>query len=351
MRLRTATTTVLAALLLTGCSQPVEWKDRYDPNGLQPEIGQQLTPSEYLQLEAIGAPTVKVGEHTLAYTVPRITNSDGSQKNGRFTQSQHLRMVLDTTDLPYHCEDTKHWESGFGGKPVTPNKDGAEDCLAGFTIVTSPTDDSNTYGEGDERATNKDFLVHGVNTIDLDAINPDHIKIMITLASGKYTFFDALTGETHRSEVIAAAQKVTATTTPGLTGDQENQLSRLMPHYVHNGYFLEAAPATVTKDDNGRSTLSVPVKALLSDADCLTSEVRDCHTLTVWSAKPSSPHSAPGAKVVVPLTGEFNGTLRIDTKDYETVYLEIRDGIGTEQATLTTVNLITGRDFDPQKQK
>jgi hypothetical protein len=172
---------------------------------------------------------------------------------------------------------------------------------------------------------------------------------MITLASGKYTFFDATTGEVHRSDAIAAAQKVTATTTPGLTEEQENQLSRLMPHYVHSGYFLEAAPATVTKDSTGRSTLHVPVKAKLSGADCLTSEVRDCHTLTIWSAKPSNVHAAPGAKVTVPLTGDFNGTLHIDTMDYETVYLEIRDGIGKEQATLTTVNLITGRDFDPQK--
>lgn len=345
MRLRNATTTILAVLLLTGCSQPVDWKDHYDPNGLHPVIGDQLTPNEQFSLQAIDTPTVKVGSSTLFYTRPRITDTVGD-KNGDFSQNKHLRMVLDTGNLPYHCNDSQHWTSGH---PQNPGKDSAEDCIDSLTFVTAPADDTK-YGQGDERITTKESLRHGTNTIDMDAINAEHVRIMVTLGSGKFTIFDALTGEVRRSDETDAAQTVTPSLTPGLSEVQSGQLRRLMPQYMHGlHYSLKAAPATVTKDSSGRSTLSVPVSAQLSGNNCLKSDVRDCHTLTIWTMKPNAPHSVPGAKVNVPLTGDFDGTLSIDTTDYETVYLEVRDGIGTEQATLTTVDLMTGREIDPQK--
>lgn len=149
-------------------------------------ITDQLTPEEVSGLQT-SKHEAHVKDRVIRFTSPVVTESSGSKKNGPYTQGQHVRFILDTSELPPDCRNDAT------APEVSP-------CVQHITITS--TEDNDEQNRRAESAVLHPNSPRGVHAIEFDAIDASQLRALVMLDGGNYVTFDLRTGKTIKSGVM-----------------------------------------------------------------------------------------------------------------------------------------------------
>lgn len=331
---------LLALLVLTGCTYvgeddgpadvPAASLSAFNAEGLNPVIHQNLTPEENALLDA-GKTKLKIGDNYLTMVPAVVTGSDGKDMNDKYVRGKHIRIVVDTSNLPYTCADFQHVD--FAAQSASNGK--KAQCSPGFMMAAAPSDPSRY--ESIETSTMGELPHRGRNVIEFDSIYDEKIELYFSEGNDALSI-NALTGESEPRFSGGDPEEFTPTFTPGtVTTDATEPAST--PAYVHGAYNLTVGASTLTKKQDGKPILSVPLAMRLSGKSC-ESRTGDCQTLLITTKKNGqSTTYANRDDLMSP--ADLTGTLTIDSHDFDEAQLHVMDRVGAEAST-TTIDLITG---------
>lgn len=329
---------LFALLVITGCTYvgedngpadvPVASLGAFNTEGLNPAIHQNLTPEENALLDA-GKTKFEIGDSYLTMVPAVVTGSDGKDMNDKYVRGRHIRIVVDTSSLPYTCSDLQHVD--FAAQSTSNSRKAK--CSPNFMVAAAPADESRY--ESIEASLMGELPHRGRNVIEFDSIYDEKIEMYFSEGNDALSI-NALTGESEQRYSGGDPETFTPKFLPTMVTTEP---ANITPAYVHGAYSLTVGASSLTKKQDENSILIVPLAIRLSGKSC-ESRTGDCQTLLITTKKKGQSKTyASRDDLMSP--ADLTGTLSIDDHDFDEAQLHVIDRVGDEASTIT-IDLVTG---------